>query len=108
MKGYVFLAAAIVCEVFSTSMLKASAGFTRPAPGLAFALGMAASFYAVSQAMQAIPLNVVYAVWAGLGTILTALVAAVVWKEPLNAWSVAGILLISAGVVLLNLKAAHG
>lgn len=104
MNGYVFLGIAIVCEIFSTSMLKASAGFSRLLPSLAFLVGMGASFYAVSQAMLSIPLNVAYAIWAGVGTLLTAAVAVVFWKEPINALSGLGILLIVAGVVLLNLK----
>lgn len=104
MNGYVYLGLGIACEVFSTSMLKASAGFSRVLPSVAFGVSLAASFYAVAQALTFFPLNVVYAVWAGLGTVLTSLVAFLVWKEPFNAWSGVGIALIVAGVVLLNLK----
>jgi len=106
--GYVFLGVAIACEVFSTSMLKASAGFSKLLPSLAFIVGMSASFYTVAQAMASIPLNVAYAIWAGLGTVLTVLVAVFIWKEPFNIHSAIGIILIVIGVVLLNLKgAAH-
>ena len=108
MNGYVFLGLAIAFEVFSTSMLKASAGFTKLLPSLAFLAGMATSFYAVSQAMLFIPLNIAYAIWAGVGTALTALVAIVIWKEPMNFYTAIGIALIIAGVAILNLKgAAH-
>lgn len=108
MNGYIFLGLAIAFEVFSTSMLKASLGFSKLLPSLAFLAGMATSFYAVSQAMLSIPLNIAYAIWAGVGTALTALVAIVIWKEPVNIYTVAGIALIVIGVVVLNLKgAAH-
>lgn len=108
MNGYVFLGIAIACEVFSTSMLKASAGFSKLMPSLAFLVGMGASFYTIAQAMNSISLNVAYAIWAGLGTVLTVLVAVFIWKEPFNIYSAIGITLIVIGVVLLNLKgAAH-
>lgn len=104
MNGYVLLGIAIACEVFSTSMLKASAGFSKLMPSLAFIVGMGASFYTIAQAMTSIPLNVAYAIWAGLGTVLTVLVAIFIWKEPFSIYSAIGIALIIIGVVLLNFK----
>ena len=104
MNGYVFLSIAIVLEVFSTSMLKYSEGFTKLYPSLAFIVGMSASFYAVGQALTVIPLNIAYAIWAGLGTVLTTLVAIFLWKESINIYSGIGIVLIVIGVVMLNLK----
>ncbi|WP_238528224.1 DMT family transporter [Acetonema longum] len=98
------MAVAIVLEVFSTSMMKYSAGFTKLYPSIAFAVGMSASFYIVAQAMTTIPLNITYTIWAGMGTVLTALVAVFIWKEPINAYSGLGIAFIVIGVVLLNLK----
>ncbi|HBS59935.1 MAG TPA: QacE family quaternary ammonium compound efflux SMR transporter [Firmicutes bacterium] len=104
MNGYLYLVTAIVLEVFSTSMMKYSAGFTKLYPSIAFAVGMSASFYAVAQAMITIPLNIAYTIWAGMGTVLTALVSVFVWKESINMYSGLGIALIVIGVVLLNLK----
>jgi small multidrug resistance pump len=104
MNGYVFLGIAIAFEVFSTSMLKYSEGFTKLYPSLAFVAGMSASFYAVAQAMTVIPLNITYAIWAGLGTVLTALVSILIWKESINIYSGIGIAFIVFGVVMLNLK----
>lgn len=104
MNGYVFLGLAIVLEIFSTSMMKASAGFTKIIPSIIFIIGMGFSFYALSQALTTIPLSVAYAIWSGLGTALTALVAILVWKEQLNMHLIVGIVLIIAGVVILNLK----
>ncbi|BBB93346.1 MAG TPA: multidrug efflux SMR transporter [Methylomusa anaerophila] len=104
MNGYVLLGIAIALEVFSTSMLKASTGFTKLVPSLAFIVGMGTSFYAISQAMTVISLNIAYAIWSGLGTVLTALVAILIWKESFNIYTGIGIALIIGGVVLLNLK----
>lgn len=106
MNGYVLLAAAIICEIFATSMLKASAGFTKIIPSILFVVIMGASFYALSQALTQIPLSIAYAIWSGLGTALTALVALFVWKESMNIYTFAGMVFIIIGVVLLNLKGA--
>jgi len=106
MNGYVLLAIAIICETFATSMLKASEGFSKTIPSLAFFIGMSISFYIFSQALAYIPLSIGYAIWAGMGTALTALIAVVVWQESFNSYTAMGITLIIMGVVLLNLKGA--
>lgn len=108
MNGYVFLALAITLEIFSTSMLKASEGFSKILPSAVFIVGMGSSFYALSQALAHIPLSIAYAIWSGLGTALTALVAMLVWKESITIYTIIGIAFIIIGVVLLNLKgSAH-
>lgn len=104
-KGYMLLAAAIFLEIVSTSMLKASCGFTKWMPGLAFIVGMGASFYIFSKALLILPLGMAYAVWSGVGT---ALVAVFIWKEPMTMPMIAGITLIVGGVWLLNLKTIGG
>jgi len=104
MNGYVFLGLAIVLEIFSTSMMKASAGFTKLIPSVTFIIGMGASFYVLSHALTTIPLSIAYAIWSGVGTALTALVAVLIWKEHLSIYTVAGMALIIGGVVILNLK----
>lgn len=81
-----------------------SAGFSNLMPSLAFIVGMATSFYTNSQAMTFIPLSIAYAIWSGLGTVLTALIAILFWKEPANIYTGIGIALIISGVVLLHLK----
>ncbi len=104
MNGYVLLGIAIALELFATSMLKASAGFTKLVPSIVFIAGMSSSFYILSQALAVIPLSTAYAIWSGVGTALTALIGVLIWKEQLNLYSVLGILLIVMGVVLLNFK----
>lgn len=104
LSGYVLLAVAIAVEIFATSMLKLSAGFTRLLPSVIFVVGMSLSFFAMGRALLTLPLSVAYAVWAGVGTALTALIGVLVWKEELSMTAVAGIGLIVAGVVILNLK----
>ncbi|CDN41604.1 hypothetical protein BN871_AI_01150 [Paenibacillus sp. P22] len=108
MKGYLFLAAAIVSEIFGTSMLKASSGFSRLWPSLGTVAGFGIAFYCLSLALQHIPLGIAYAIWSGVGTVITAAIGIIVFKETASMTTAIGIALIVAGVVVLNLKgAAH-
>lgn len=107
-KAYLFLAAAILSEIFGTSMLKSSAGFTKLYPSLATVAGFGLAFYSLSAALRSIPLGVAYAIWSGVGTAITALIGIIVWRETASPFTVLGIALIIAGVIVINLKgAAH-
>lgn len=103
MKQWLFLAVAIVSEVVATSALKSSEGFTRLVPSLLVAVGYGLAFYSLSLALKSIPLGVAYAVWAGLGIVLVALAAWVVFGQKLDAWAFVGMGFIIVGVLILNL-----
>lgn len=105
--GYLFLIGAILAEVVSTSMLKLSVGFTKFVPSLIFLLGMGISFFLLSKTLTILPLSVAYAIWSGIGTALTTLVAILIWKEKLTTQMTIGIALIVIGVVLLNMKSTR-
>lgn len=102
MKGYLFLAVSIVAEVFATTMLKLSDGFTVLLPSVGVVGGYVLSFYFIAKALTHIPLSIAYAIWSGVGTALTALIGVLVWGELFNMLSLSGIILIIGGVVLLN------
>ncbi len=101
--AYVYLAIAIVAEVFGTTSLKASEEFTRLAPSLAVATGYSVSFYFLSLVLRSIPLGVTYAVWSGMGVVLVAIAGAVVYKEVPDAPALLGMTMIVGGVVVMNL-----
>jgi len=107
MNAYVLLIVSIVCEVFGSSMLKATNGFKKLLPTLGLVIGYGLAFYCLSLSLQTLSLGVAYAIWAGLGTALTALVGVLVYKEQFNRKKVWGILLIIGGVILLNMGGAH-
>jgi small multidrug resistance pump len=103
MNGWLLLMVAIVSEVIGSTALKASQGFSKLLPSLVVVLGYGLAFYFLSLSLKTIPLNIAYAVWSGLGTALIALLGWWVLKEPMNGAIALGILLIIAGVVVLNL-----
>jgi small multidrug resistance pump len=101
--NYLWLAGAILSEVIATSSLKASEGFTRVLPSVAVVIGYGVAFYCLSQTLKTIPVGVAYAIWSGLGTVLIALVGLVFYKQRLDAAAMAGMGLIIAGVLVMNL-----
>lgn len=103
--SYLYLALAIVAEVIGTSALKATAGFTRPAPSVLVVVAYAAAFYCLSLALRTIPVGIAYAIWSGVGVALIALIGWGVLGQRLDAAAWAGIALIVAGVVVIQLSA---
>lgn len=61
-----------------------------------------ACFFFLSQALKYFPLGIAYAIWGGLGIVLTALISVVIFKQYLDIPAVVGIILIVAGVVVMN------
>lgn len=105
---YLLLAVAIVAEVAGTSLLKATEGFSRLLPTLGCVAGYLLSIVALSAAVQrGLDVGIGYAVWAGLGTTLIVVIGALYLDEPLTPAKVAGVVLVIAGVVVLNLSGAH-
>ena len=102
MKQWVFLSIAIVSEVVATSALKSSEGFTRLLPSLLVVAGYGAAFYFLSLTLRTIPVGIAYAVWSGVGMVLISVVAWLFLDQKLDAPAIAGIVLIAAGVVVMN------
>ncbi|MBU8771689.1 MULTISPECIES: DMT family transporter [Cytobacillus] len=107
MNAYLLLALAIVSEVFGSSMLKATNGFKKLLPSLGVIIGYGVAFYSLSLSLKTLPLGVAYAIWAGLGTVLTALVGITIYKENVNGKKILGLALIVGGVILLNSGGGH-
>lgn len=101
--SYGALAAAILCEVTGTSLLQRSEQFSRLLPTAGMVVCFAASFFFLSVALKGIPLGIAYAIWAGVGIVLTATISVVVFRMSLDAPAMIGIALIVSGVVVMNL-----
>jgi len=108
MKNWLFLGIAIVAEVVATSSLKSSAGFTRLWPILGVVLGYGIAFYFLSLTLKAIPIGIAYAIWAGLGIVLMALVGWFAFGEKPDVAALLGMTLIVSGVVVINVFSRTG
>jgi small multidrug resistance pump len=99
---WLYLAVAIVSEVIATSALKASNEFTRLWPSVVVVAGYVSAFYFLSLTLKTIPVGVAYAVWSGVGIVLISLIAWGLYGQTLDLPAIAGMVLIIAGVVVLN------
>ncbi len=100
---YLYLSLAIVLEVLATSLLGKSEGFSRWLFAVGALLAYGVSFYFLSLALKNIPLGVAYAIWSGVGIVLTAIVSILVFKSKIDLPFVLGALLIIGGVVVIHL-----
>ena len=100
--AYFYLALAIVAEVAATSALKASEEFTRLWPSLIVVVGYGMAFYLLTLVLRSIPVGVTYAIWAGVGIVLVAVVSAIVYRQIPDLPAIIGMALIIAGVVVIN------
>ncbi|GAB2462395.1 small multidrug resistance pump [Conyzicola lurida] len=107
--GYLFLALAIVGEVIATTFLKLTSGeravwwaYPIVAVGYVFAFTMLAQTLS-----KGVPLGIAYAIWAGVGVVLVAAISWLVFHETLTWTQIAGMVLVVAGVTLLELGGKH-
>ena len=96
------LLVAIATEVVATASLPKAQGFTEPAWTAFVVVGYIFSIWLLTLVVREIPVSVAYAVWSGLGTALITVVGVTLLGEHIDAVKVAGISLVIAGVVLLN------
>ncbi|WP_411901451.1 DMT family transporter [Methylorubrum thiocyanatum] len=100
--AHVALGVAIACEIAGTTFLQRSEQFTRFVPTLAMAACYAAAFYFLSLALRAMPLGIAYAIWSGVGVVLTAVIGATLFKQSLDLPALVGIGMIVGGVVVMQ------
>lgn len=103
MQQWIYLGVAIISEVMATSALKASEGFSRLWPSVVVVAGYASAFFFLSLTLKTIPVGIAYAIWSAAGVALIALVAWLFLGQTLDVPAIIGLLLIVAGVVVLNL-----
>jgi small multidrug resistance pump len=100
--SWLHLGIAILAEVIGTTALKASDGFSKLVPSLIVALAYGASFYFLSLTLKVIPVGIAYAIWSGVGIVLIALAGWWFFGQTIDKAGIVGILLIGAGVFVLN------
>ncbi|MFI2614320.1 DMT family transporter [Streptomyces sp. NPDC018584] len=105
--GYALLAAAIAAEVAGTTAMKYSEGFSKLWPSLITVVGYVLAFTLLAQTLKTLSVGTAYAIWAGIGTAAVAAIGMLFMGEPAGLLKVTGIVLVIAGVVVLNLGGAH-
>jgi small multidrug resistance pump len=101
--AWVLLAAAIALEVSGTLSLRASDGFARWGWAVPVVIGYTASFVLLAIVLKrGIPVGVAYGVWAGIGVAATAVLARFLFGDPFTWLMAGGVVLVGAGVSLLE------
>jgi len=101
-QAWAVLSLAILLEVAGTTSMRLSEGFTRLTPSVMIFMFYAASFALNTLVIRVLGLSVVYGVWSGVGTVLTALIGVYYFKEPATA-----IKMVSIGLIVLGVMGLH-
>lgn len=100
---YLFLGLAIIFEILGSSFLKLTVGFTKLIPSVVVVVAYVTSFYFLSLALKSLSLGFAYAIWSGLGIVLTAIISTTIFKQKLDFAGMLGISFIVLGVLIMNL-----
>ena len=101
--SYLFLALAVFLGVTSNSFAKNAEGFTLLIPSVITAITIVLCMYALSMVMKNIPMGITYASFAGLTILATVAVGVFRFNQIPNLYSFIGLILIIAGVLMVNL-----
>ena len=82
--------------------MKASEGFTKLIPSIIVVVGYGVAFHFLALTLKTIPIGVAYAIWAGAGVTLVAVVGWLLFGQKLDAPAVIGMGPIITGVVVLQ------
>ena len=101
--SYLLLVLAVVLGTTSNTFAKSAEGFTLWIPSIITAITIVLCMYSLSHVMKAIPVGVTYASFAGLTIIATATVGVIKFGQIPNLYTIIGLGLIIAGVLMVNL-----
>ncbi len=99
-----FLALAIVSEIIGTLSLRAADGFRKKIWILPLVIFYAMAFFFLAITISyGMPVAIAYGIWSAVGVALIALLARIIWKEPLTPRMILGLVLIMVGVLLVEI-----
>ena len=101
--SYLFLVLAVILGVTSNSFAKSAEGFTLFFPSIITGITIVMCMYALSMVMKNIPMGITYASFAGLTIVATLIVGVFRFNQTPNLYSLIGLALIIAGVLMVNL-----
>lgn len=101
-QAWTLLSIAIAFEIVGTTCMKLSHGFTHLAPSITMFACYGMAFACNTFATKTLDLSVTYAVWSGVGTVATAAIGILYFKEPGTAIKLVSITLIVIGVMGLH------
>ena len=101
--AYIILTIAVILGTASNSFAKSAQGFTLLIPSIMTAITIVLCMYSLSLVMKIIPVGITYASFAGLCIVATVLVGVFKFNQIPNLYTIIGLGLIIAGVLMVNL-----
>jgi len=101
--AYIILIIAVILGTAANGFAKGAQGFTLFIPSILTAITIVGCMYALSMVMKSIPVGITYASFAGLCIIATSLVGIYKFNQIPDIFTIIGLLLIIAGVLIVNL-----
>jgi small multidrug resistance pump len=103
MLASVYLLLAILFEVAGTTSMKLSNGFEKMTPSIFIFVFYIVSFVFLTLSLKRLEVSLAYAIWAGLGTFLIALIGVFFFQESMTVIKACSLLLIITGVIGLKM-----
>tara|TARA_Y100001970_G_C14224801_1_gene854939 strand:+ start:2046 stop:2390 length:345 start_codon:yes stop_codon:yes gene_type:complete len=101
--GYIFLVLAIISGILSNSFLKTTESFTKLNPTLFVLINMVLCIFCLSKAMSVIPVSTTYASYGALTITAVTFFGIFKYNQTPNIYGIIGLILIIAGVIILNI-----
>ena len=101
--AYIILLVAVILGTASNGFAKGAQGFTILLPSIITAVTIVGCMYTLSLVMKTIPVGITYASFAGLCIIATTIVGIYKFKQIPDLFTLIGLALIIAGVLIVNL-----
>ena len=101
--AYIVLVVAVILGTASNGFAKGAQGFTLLIPSILTALTIVGCMYTLSLVMKTIPVGITYASFAGLCIIATTIVGMYKFNQMPDIYTIVGLILIIAGVLIVNL-----
>lgn len=102
--SWVYLSLAIIAEILGTLSLRAADGFRKKLWVIPLVVFYGLAFYLLALTLAAgMPVAIAYGIWSAIGVALIAILARIIWKEPLTPRMLLGLALIMIGVLLVEI-----
>ena len=100
--GYIYLILAIITGIASNGFLKTTEGFTKLTPTIFCVTSIVICLFCISKAMTIIPVGFTYATYGAMTITAVTLFGVFKYNQTPNLYGIVGLILIIAGVILLN------
>ena len=101
--AYIILIIAVALGTAANGFAKSAQGFTVLIPSIITAITIVLCMFTLSLVMKVIPVGITYASFAGLCIIATTIVGIYKFNQMPNLYTIVGLALIIAGVIMVNL-----